>query len=211
MTRRKDSREFLPWSLHNFLSHLLYMHNACKRERENGKKKRVRGTVTIFDDTCFDEGLRGFRFRVYVHSYFFSLHNISRLSIFSLHLLLLLHTTCTHHNRTEDEKQNQKGNNPRKKAFSCSQLLPLGLGLGAIIWGCWGCMAKMLRPCASRKKGVSLSETTNLSEAEIEYVGITVLSLEQSKNVPRVKSNKTLIVHFCFLSRCLISMSMAVV
>jgi hypothetical protein len=95
--------------------------------------------------------------------------------ISSLHLLL--HTT--HCNRTEEKKQNQKGNNPRKKASSYSQLLPLGLGagLGAIIWGCWGCwgscMAKMLRTCASRKKGVSLSETTNLSEAEIEYVGIT--------------------------------------
>jgi hypothetical protein len=106
---------------------------------------------------------------------FFSSYDISSSSLSNTSRFLpsLPTVTITQCNRTDDEKQNQKGNNPRKKAFSYSQLLPLCLGLGASMLSCWGCIAKMLRPCASRKKGVSLSETTNLSEAEIEYVRIT--------------------------------------
>jgi hypothetical protein len=78
-----------------------------------------------------------------------------------------------------NEKQNQKGNSAKENPFSFSQLLPVGVGFGAMIWGCccccrWGCIKKITCPWASSvKKGVSLSETTNLSEAKIEYVRIT--------------------------------------
>eukprot|EP00978_Attheya_sp_CCMP212_P026705 scaffold88369_cov72-Attheya_sp.AAC.1 len=65
---------------------------------------------------------------------------------------------------TEDEKENQKGSSGRKKPFSCSQLLPLALGVGATICGC---IDKMPLPCVRKKVGA------NLSEAEIEYVRIT--------------------------------------
>eukprot|EP00978_Attheya_sp_CCMP212_P021001 scaffold60832_cov53-Attheya_sp.AAC.2 len=68
----------------------------------------------------------------------------------------------------EDEKENQKGNSTRKKPFSCSQLLPLGVGATIC-----GCIEKMSLPCASKKLGA------NLSEAEIEYVRIThVITME---------------------------------
>jgi hypothetical protein len=63
---------------------------------------------------------------------------------------------------TEDEMKNQKETSARKKPFSCSQLLPLGVGATIC-----GCIAKMPLPCASKKLGA------NLSDAEIEYVRIT--------------------------------------
>eukprot|EP00978_Attheya_sp_CCMP212_P035418 scaffold154115_cov40-Attheya_sp.AAC.1 len=70
---------------------------------------------------------------------------------------------------TEDEQENQKRNSGRKKPFSCSQLLPLGVGATIC-----DCIAKMPLPCASKKLGA------NLSEAEIEYVQIThvVIAME---------------------------------
>eukprot|EP00978_Attheya_sp_CCMP212_P023070 scaffold69905_cov31-Attheya_sp.AAC.1 len=60
---------------------------------------------------------------------------------------------------TEDEKEDQKRNSARKKPFSCSQLLPLGVGASIC-----GCIAKMPLPCASKKLGA------NLSEAELELL-----------------------------------------
>jgi hypothetical protein len=62
---------------------------------------------------------------------------------------------------TEDEKESKK-TSARKKPFSCSQLIPLGVG--AVICGC---IAKMPLPCASKKLGA------NLSDSEMEYVRIT--------------------------------------
>jgi len=63
---------------------------------------------------------------------------------------------------TEDEKENQKGSSGRKKPFSCSQLLPLGVGAAIC-----GCIDKMPLPCARKKLGA------NLSDSEMEYVRIT--------------------------------------
>eukprot|EP00978_Attheya_sp_CCMP212_P045509 scaffold349231_cov114-Attheya_sp.AAC.2 len=61
---------------------------------------------------------------------------------------------------TEDEKEIQKRNTGRKKPFSCSQLLPLGVSETFC-----DCIANMSRrPCARKKLGA------NLSEEEIEYV-----------------------------------------
>eukprot|EP00978_Attheya_sp_CCMP212_P035285 scaffold152525_cov28-Attheya_sp.AAC.1 len=60
---------------------------------------------------------------------------------------------------TEDEEKNQKRNSGRKKPFSCSQLLPLGVGATIC-----DCIAKMPLPCARKKLGA------NLSEAEIELL-----------------------------------------
>eukprot|EP00978_Attheya_sp_CCMP212_P005966 scaffold13433_cov30-Attheya_sp.AAC.1 len=69
---------------------------------------------------------------------------------------------------TDGEKENQKRNSGRKKPFSCSQLIPLGVGAVC------GCIAKMPLPCASVKK-----LGAHLSEAEIEYVRIThVITME---------------------------------
>eukprot|EP00978_Attheya_sp_CCMP212_P018684 scaffold51611_cov35-Attheya_sp.AAC.3 len=65
-------------------------------------------------------------------------------------------------NITDDEKKNQKQNSGRKTPFSCSQLLPLGVGATIC-----DCIAKMSLPCAIKKLGA------NQSEAEIEYVRIT--------------------------------------
>eukprot|EP00978_Attheya_sp_CCMP212_P019668 scaffold55334_cov61-Attheya_sp.AAC.1 len=71
---------------------------------------------------------------------------------------------------TEDEKKNQKGNITRKKPFSCSQLLPLGVGATIC-----GCIEKMSLPCPSPSKKLG----ANLSEAEIEYVRIIhVIAME---------------------------------
>eukprot|EP00978_Attheya_sp_CCMP212_P047875 scaffold442764_cov59-Attheya_sp.AAC.1 len=63
---------------------------------------------------------------------------------------------------TKDEKEIQKRNNGRKKPFSCSQMLPLGVGETVC-----DCIANMSRTCARKKLGA------NLSEAEMEYVQIT--------------------------------------
>eukprot|EP00978_Attheya_sp_CCMP212_P016998 scaffold45010_cov37-Attheya_sp.AAC.1 len=62
---------------------------------------------------------------------------------------------------TEDEKKNQKQKSGRKKPFSCSQLLPFGVGATIC-----DCIAKMPLPfpCARKKLGA------NLSEAEIELL-----------------------------------------
>eukprot|EP00978_Attheya_sp_CCMP212_P007726 scaffold17957_cov57-Attheya_sp.AAC.4 len=69
----------------------------------------------------------------------------------------------------DGEKENQKRNSGRKKPFSCSQLLPLGVGATIC-----GCIAKMPLPCTSGKK-----LGAHLSEAEIEYVRIThVITME---------------------------------
>eukprot|EP00978_Attheya_sp_CCMP212_P007409 scaffold17184_cov47-Attheya_sp.AAC.2 len=65
---------------------------------------------------------------------------------------------------TDGEKENQKQNSGRKKPFSCSQLLPLG------VRAICGCIAKMPLPCARRKRK---KLGAHLSEAEIEYVQIT--------------------------------------
>eukprot|EP00978_Attheya_sp_CCMP212_P005965 scaffold13432_cov33-Attheya_sp.AAC.1 len=70
-----------------------------------------------------------------------------------------------HCNMTDGEKENQKRNSGRKKPFSCSQLIPLGVGAVC------GCIAKMPLPCASVKK-----LGAHLSEAEIEYVRITYVT-----------------------------------
>eukprot|EP00978_Attheya_sp_CCMP212_P019428 scaffold54434_cov54-Attheya_sp.AAC.2 len=73
-----------------------------------------------------------------------------------------------HCNTTEDEKKNQKRKSGRKKPFSCSQLLPLGVAATIC-----DCIAKMPLPCDSKKLGA------NLSEAEKEYVRIThVIAME---------------------------------
>jgi hypothetical protein len=61
---------------------------------------------------------------------------------------------CIHYNMAEDE------NSGRKKPFSCSQLLPLGVGAAIC-----GCIDKMPLPCARKK----LSEQ-NISEAEMELL-----------------------------------------
>eukprot|EP00978_Attheya_sp_CCMP212_P000565 scaffold1101_cov52-Attheya_sp.AAC.6 len=111
-------------------------------------------------------------------SYIFETNVMYYLTHFSLYIIYLVSLISSRHslqhsihcNMTEDEKANQKGNSSRKKPFSCSQLLPLGVGATIC-----GCIAKMPLPCASRKK-----LGANLSEAEIEYVRIThvVIAME---------------------------------
>eukprot|EP00550_Attheya_septentrionalis_P010951 CAMPEP_0198303458 /NCGR_PEP_ID=MMETSP1449-20131203/56899_1 /TAXON_ID=420275 /ORGANISM="Attheya septentrionalis, Strain CCMP2084" /LENGTH=138 /DNA_ID=CAMNT_0044005951 /DNA_START=564 /DNA_END=977 /DNA_ORIENTATION=+ len=67
---------------------------------------------------------------------------------------------CIHCNITEDEMGNKKRSNARKKPFSCSQLLPLGVGATMC-----GCITKIPSRCASKK----LSEA-KLSEADKELL-----------------------------------------
>eukprot|EP00978_Attheya_sp_CCMP212_P036363 scaffold164236_cov58-Attheya_sp.AAC.1 len=72
---------------------------------------------------------------------------------------------------TEDEKENQKRDSGRKKPFSCSQLIPLGVGATIC-----GCITKMPLPCARKKLGA------NLSEAEIELLVAQAMGFLQIDN-----------------------------
>jgi hypothetical protein len=145
---------------------------TCKQERKRKKRKweirRLHSTRNTLMKGCECE-TQSYIFETNVMYYLthsFSFYIIYIVSLISSRRSLQHSTHC---NMTDGEKENQKRNSGRKKPFSCSQLLPLGVGASIC-----GCIAKMPLPCASHKK-----LGAHLSDSEIEYARIThVITME---------------------------------